>query len=107
MQQLKLTKRKHIHRELAKYAELVHWLKIMDPASFSNLQSIYRTSVCKLYEKDLRLFFEAARYRVSGNKLPATMAGSVSGSSADLAGSKKGASRYVGQKFMEIDWSYL
>jgi len=96
VQQLKLTKRKHIHRELAKYAELVHWLKIMDPASFSNLQSIYRTSVCKLYEKDLRLFFEAARYRVSGNKLPATMAGSVSGSSADLAGSKKGASRFGG-----------
>ena len=59
--QLKLTKRRHIHRELAKYAELVHWLKTMDPASFSNLQSIYRTSVCKLYEKDLRLFFEAAR----------------------------------------------
>ena len=65
----------------------------MDQASFSTLQSIYRTSVCKLYEKDLRLFFEAARYRVSGNKLPAVVTGSVSGSSADLAGSKKGASR--------------
>ncbi len=87
--QLKLTKRRHIHRELAKYAELVHWLKTMDPGSFANLQSIYRTSVCKLYEKDLRLFFEAARFRVSGNKLPA-VTGSVSGSSVDLAGSKKG-----------------
>ena len=40
--QLKLTKRRHIHRELAKYAELVHWLKTMDHASFTNLQSIYR-----------------------------------------------------------------
>ena len=55
----------------------------------------YRTSVCKLYEKDLRLFFDAARYRISGNKLPA-VSGSVSGSSADLAGSKKGASRFGG-----------
>ena len=93
--QLKLIKRRRSHRELAQYAELVHWLKTMDPQSFTQLQSIYRTSVCKLYEKDLRLFFEAARFRISGNKLPA-YTGSVSGSSADLAGSKKGASRFGG-----------
>ena len=43
----------------------------------------------------MRLFFDAARYRISGNKLPA-VSGSVSGSSADLAGSKKGASRFGG-----------
>ncbi len=70
--QLKLTRRKHNHRELAKFAELVHWLKVMDPKSFGNLQSIYRNTVCKLYEKDLRMFFDAAKFRVSGNKaLPA------------------------------------
>ena len=93
--QLKLTKRRRSHRELAQYAELVHWLKTMDPQSFTSLQSIYRTSVCKLYEKDLRVFFETARFRISGNKLPA-YTGSVSGSSADLAGSRKGASRFGG-----------
>ena len=96
--QLKLTKRRHIHRELAKYAELVHWLKTMDNPSFVSLQSIYRTSVCKLYEKDLRLFFEGARYRISGTKIPAqssTLSGSISGSSAELS-TKKGASRFGG-----------
>lgn len=85
---LKLTRRKNIHRELAKYAELVHWLKVMDANSFANLQSSYRTSVCKLYEKDLRLFFEAARYRISGS-MP------VAGSIQDLSGKKSG-SRFGG-----------
>lgn len=30
--------RKHIHKELMKYSELVHWLKAMDPKSFVTLQ---------------------------------------------------------------------
>ena len=72
----------------------------MDNGSFVNLQSIYRTSVCKLYEKDLRLFFEGARFRISGNKAPSAssaLSGSIAGSSAELSGAgKKGASRFGG-----------
>lgn len=59
--QLKLMRRKHIHKELMKYAELVHWLKAMDPKNFSALQATYRQNLCKLYEKDIRKFFEQAR----------------------------------------------
>ena len=48
----------------------------------------------------MRLFFEGARFRISGNKAPsassASLSGSISGSSAELAGGKKGASRFGG-----------
>ena len=40
--QLKLTKRRRSHRELERYAELVHWLKTMDTPSYASLQSTYR-----------------------------------------------------------------
>ncbi len=39
-QQLKLTRRKHIHKDLMKFSELVHWLKAMDHKSFVALQVI-------------------------------------------------------------------
>ena len=85
--QLKLTRRKHVHRELMKYAELVHWLKAMDQKAFNSLQSIYRENLCKLYEKDIRRFFELGRYRVSGGKALSA----VASSSSDLSGGKKGS----------------
>ena len=84
--ELKLNRRRNIHKELKKYAELVHWLKSMDPSNFTGLQSTYRTSMKKLYDKDLRRFFENARFRVSGGKSP----GLVAGSAQDLSGKKKG-----------------
>jgi len=83
---LKLSRRKHIHKELMKYSELVHWLKAMDPKSFATLQATYRQNLCKLYEKDIRRFFEMARFKVSGNSKTATL---VAGSTTDLAGGKK------------------
>jgi hypothetical protein len=84
--QLKLKRRKNIHKELMKYAELVHWMKSMDPKSFAVLQTLYRENLCKLYEKDIQQFFEMARYRISGGRA----AQPVAGSSTDLAGAKKG-----------------
>ena len=69
-----------------KYSELVHWLKAMDPKSFATLQATYRQNLCKLYEKDIRRFFEMARFKVSGNSKTATL---VAGSTTDLAGGKK------------------
>ena len=88
--ELKLSRRRNIHKELVRYAELVHWLKSMDPSNFSQLQSTYRTSLCKLYEKDIRRFFESARFRVSGGKSPGGFGSQlIVGSSADLSGGKK------------------
>jgi len=91
--ELKLSRRRSIHKELVRYAELVHWLKSMDPSNFSQLQSTYRTSMCKLYEKDLRRFFESAKFRVSGGKSPGGFGSQmIVGSSADLTGGKKKSS---------------
>jgi len=91
--ELKLSRRRSIHKELVRYAELVHWLKSMDPSNFSQLQSTYRTSLCKLYEKDLRRFFESAKFRVSGGKSPGGFGSQmIVGSSADLTGGKKKSS---------------
>ncbi len=84
-QQLKLSRRKHIHKELLKYSDLVHWLKDMDPKAFSALQGLYRENLCKLYDKDIKKFFEAARFRVSGDRALQP----VSGSSYDLSGGKR------------------
>ena len=85
---LKLSRRQNIHRELVSYAELVHWLKSMDPPTFEGLQSTYRASMRKLYDKDLRRFFESARFRVSGTKSPG---GGLlgAGSTQELANKKK------------------
>ena len=40
--------------------------------NFSTLQSTYRTSLCKLYDKDIRRFFENAKFKISGHKLTQT-----------------------------------
>lgn len=37
--------------------------------NFNALQSTYRTSLCKLYDKDIKRFFENARFKISGTKL--------------------------------------
>ncbi len=84
--QLRLARRKHIHKELTtKYSELVHWLKDMDAKAFAALQALYRENMCKLYDKDLKRFFDAARQRVSGDKILQPVAGSTS----DLANASK------------------
>lgn len=89
--ELQLTRRRNIHKELIRFAELVHWMKTMDPKNFNALQSTYRTSLCKLYDKDIKKFFENARFKISGNKL---LSAPTSGSSQDLSGGKKVTAKY-------------
>ncbi len=48
--QLKLSRRKHIHRELMRFAELVHWMKDMDAKGFASLQAVYRYVPVKCVE---------------------------------------------------------
>ena len=42
-----------MHRELVPYSDLMHWLKLMEPKSYNQLQKTYTTSLNNLYEKDL------------------------------------------------------
>ena len=44
--------------------------------NFSTLQSTYRQSLCKLYDKDIKRFFDNAKFKISGNKLLTQTAGS-------------------------------
>jgi hypothetical protein len=48
--------------------EIHYYLKLLFQG-FNSLQSTYRTSLCKLYDKDIRRFFENAKFKISGNKI--------------------------------------
>ena len=78
-----LPSRADIHRNLAVYAGLMHWLKQMEPMSYKQLQKTYTSSLEKLYQRDLERFFEDAFVRVSGS-LPSM------GASQDVTNVKRG-----------------
>lgn len=59
--ELVLPKHTTVHRELAPFSELMHWLKAMDDKSFEKLAKIYTNSLSKIYERDIRQFFDTAR----------------------------------------------
>lgn len=55
-----------VHRELKPYTELMHWTKIMERKTYDSLKETYKSSMGKLYERDLRGLFEAAREKING-----------------------------------------
>jgi hypothetical protein len=61
-----LAKHGKLHSQLQMYAPLMHWLKATDHACYEKLLEVYTTSICKLYERDLRQFFDEARSKVIG-----------------------------------------
>lgn len=78
--ELKLSKHNH-HRELNCYQELMHLLKVMDSNSYDALSKVYTNSICKVYERDLRQFFEHAKHIVTKNHLSDELNASSSGKS--------------------------
>lgn len=63
---LKLSKHHH-HRELNGYQELMHLMKTMDMNSYDALTKVYTNSLSKVYERDLRQFFDQAKWMVTKN----------------------------------------
>ena len=61
-----LAKHGKLHSRLQMYAPLMHWLKATDHGCYEKLLEVYTTSICKLYERDLRQFFDEARSKVIG-----------------------------------------
>lgn len=61
-----LAKHGKLHSQLQMYAPLMHWLKATDYLCYEKLLEVYTNSICKLYERDLRQFFEEARLKVIG-----------------------------------------
>lgn len=61
-----LVKHNKLHSQLQMYAPLMHWLKATDHSCYEKLLEVYTTSIGKLYERDLRQFFDEARSKVVG-----------------------------------------
>ncbi|XP_063242626.1 exocyst complex component 1 [Bacillus rossius redtenbacheri] len=85
-QELTLPRHTSVHRELQPYAELMRWCKAMDYKAYTALSRVYTSSLGKLYEREVRRFFELARQQVSGSRDRRVR---TSGSNQDLAGKQK------------------
>lgn len=77
---LKLPKHHH-HRELGAYQELMHWMKVMDPNAYEALTKVYTSSLSKVYERDIRQFFDQSKHLVMRNHVSDEMSTSISGKS--------------------------
>lgn len=47
----------------------MHWCKAMDRRSYTALRKVYTDSIGKLYDRDLKLFFEQALHVILGDEL--------------------------------------
>lgn len=62
---LNLPKHSSLHREMNRYAELMHWIKAMDRKAYNALTKVYTSSLSKLYERDIKNFMEEAKRQIS------------------------------------------
>lgn len=77
---LKLPKHYH-HQELTAYQELMHWMKAMDPNAYEALTKVYTSSLSKVYDRDVRQFFDQAKHLITKNHVNDEMSTSMSGKS--------------------------
>lgn len=76
--ELSLIHHTNVHKELAAYGELMHWTKAMDRKSYDGLAKVYTSSMSKVYEREIRHFFEQAKSLISNQLLDADMNTSMS-----------------------------
>ncbi|XP_023018204.1 exocyst complex component Sec3 [Leptinotarsa decemlineata] len=62
---LNLPQHSGVHKELCAYMELIHWIKVMDKKMYESLKEVYTNSLGKLYDRDLRGLFNAAREKIA------------------------------------------
>lgn len=60
-----LMKHTAVHKELSAYSELMHWLKSMDRKAYEALIKVYTSAMSKVYERELKNFFDLARSTIS------------------------------------------
>lgn len=61
---LTLPKHSFCHKELLPYTELMNWVKVTEPTSYSQLCRVYTSSLSKLYEREIRLLFDVAKDKI-------------------------------------------
>ncbi|CAB4021781.1 Exocyst complex component 1, partial [Paramuricea clavata] len=74
-----------IHDELAPYTELMLWLKEIDHSKFTELIQIYTQCFSKVYEKEIRDFFEVSKQRCSARSAKAAGGNLRAGSHLSLS----------------------
>lgn len=63
--ELVLMKHGAVHKELSAYNELMHWLKSMDRKAYDGLTRVYTNAMSKVYERELKNFFDLAKSSIS------------------------------------------
>lgn len=56
---------KNEHNKLKKCSELMHWLKVMDRKAYDGLTKVYTNAMSKIYERELKIFFDSAKTKIS------------------------------------------
>lgn len=83
--ELTLPKHTSCHKELLPYTELMHWVKVVDTGCYLKLSKVYTSSLSKLYEKEIKTFFETAKDKICNRNISEKdKKYKVSGSNQDL-----------------------
>ncbi|XP_032884895.1 exocyst complex component 1 isoform X7 [Amblyraja radiata] len=85
---IELTLPKHLpfHRDLLRYAKLMEWLKNTDREKYEGLNKNYVDYISRLYEREIKEFFEVAKIKMTGTSKEGKKFG-LHGSSGKLTGS--------------------
>ncbi|XP_043546606.1 exocyst complex component 1 isoform X9 [Chiloscyllium plagiosum] len=84
--ELSLPKHLPFHRDLLRYAKLMEWLKNTDHEKYEGLNKNYVDYISRLYEREIKEFFEVAKIKMTGTSKEGKKFG-LHGSSGKLTGS--------------------
>ncbi|KAK6494229.1 exocyst complex component 1-like isoform X4 [Huso huso] len=84
--ELSLPKHNPLHRDLLRYAKLMEWLKNTQREKYEGLTGNYVDYIARLYEREIKDFFEVAKIKMTGTTKEGKKFG-LHGSSGKLTGS--------------------
>uniref|UniRef100_A0A3B3I8A4 Exocyst complex component 1 n=1 Tax=Oryzias latipes TaxID=8090 RepID=A0A3B3I8A4_ORYLA len=85
--ELTLPKHSPLHRDLLRYAKLMEWLKNTHREKYEGLSRTYVDYMSRLYEREIKDFFEVAKIKMAGTSKEAKNKFGLHGSSGKLTGS--------------------
>ncbi|XP_061894476.1 exocyst complex component 1 isoform X7 [Entelurus aequoreus] len=85
--ELTLPKHSPLHRDLLRYAKLMEWLKNTHREKYEGLSRTYVDYMSRLYEREIKDFFEIAKIKMAGTSKEAKGKFGLHGSSGKLTGS--------------------
>ncbi|XP_040926144.1 exocyst complex component 1 isoform X6 [Betta splendens] len=85
--ELTLPKHNPLHRDLLRYAKLMEWLKNTQREKYEGLSRTYVDYMSRLYEREIKEFFEVAKIKMAGTSKEAKSKFGLHGSSGKLTGS--------------------